>query len=147
MRNKEIFEREKILTRFVAKEIIATYDNESKYYEHTLHSTHIQDKRFKVKFVLGLFNSSLIKFYYQKTNSHGGNLFPQIRISSVENLPIKLADIQTQEKFEELVDQILTSKKTDPNADTSILEKEIDQLVYKLYGLTEEEIAVVEGKG
>jgi adenine-specific DNA-methyltransferase len=31
------------------------------------------------------------------------------------------------------------------NANTSALEREIDQLVYKLYGLTEEEIAIVEG--
>jgi hypothetical protein len=33
------------------------------------------------------------------------------------------------------------------NADTSALEREIDEMVYKLYGLTEEEIAIVEGKG
>lgn len=37
------------------------------------------------------------------------------------------------------------AKKIDPKADTRELEAEIDQLVYKLYGLTEEEIAVVEG--
>lgn len=35
----------------------------------------------------------------------------------------------------------------DPNADTSALEKQIDELVYALYGLTPEEIAIVEGKG
>jgi hypothetical protein len=46
-----------------------------------------------------------------------------------------------------LVDRILAAKKTDPTADTSALEAEIDQLVYKLYGLTDEEIAVVEGRG
>lgn len=51
-----------------------------------------------------------------------------------------------QHEIIQLVDQILTAKKTNPNADTSTLEKEIDQLVYKLYGLTDEEIAVVEGK-
>ena len=39
--------------------------------------------------------------------------------------------------------QILKEKKT--NADTSSLEAEIDQLVYQLYGLTDEEIAIVEG--
>ncbi|MBI5097671.1 MAG: hypothetical protein HZB30_00330 [Nitrospirae bacterium] len=33
------------------------------------------------------------------------------------------------------------------NADTSALEKKIDELVYKLYGLMPEEIAIVEGKG
>ena len=34
-----------------------------------------------------------------------------------------------------------------PNAETSTLDGEIGRLVYKLYGLTEEEIAVVEGAG
>ena len=144
MRDEKIFRREKILSRFVAKEIIATYDNDKKYYEHTLHSTHITDNRFKTKYVLGLFNSTLFKFYYRKTNSQGGDIFPQVRISSVENLPIKLADIKTQEKFETLVDQILSEKSQNPSADTTLLESQIDKLVYQLYDLSEEEIAIVE---
>ncbi|HPL77284.1 MAG TPA: hypothetical protein PK980_08065 [Paludibacteraceae bacterium] len=37
-----------------------------------------------------------------------------------------------------------TPKKRNPQADTSEWEKEIDQWVYKLYELTEEEIAIVE---
>jgi len=40
--------------------------------------------------------------------------------------------------------QILTSKQKDPNADTSALEGQIDQMVYNLYGLTEDEIKIVE---
>jgi hypothetical protein len=39
---------------------------------------------------------------------------------------------------------ILTTKKTTPQADTSALEREIDLLVYVLYGLTEDEIKIVE---
>ncbi len=144
MRDEKIFKREKILSRFVAKEIIATYDNDKRYYEHTLHSTHITDKRFKTKYVLGLFNSTLFKFYYRKTNSQGGDIFPQVRISSVENLPVKLADTKTQEKIETLVDEILTKKSKDNSADTTGLENKIDALVYKLYDLTEEEIKTVE---
>jgi adenine-specific DNA-methyltransferase len=35
-------------------------------------------------------------------------------------------------------------KKSEHNADFSLLEKEINQLVYRLYGLTEEEIRIVE---
>ncbi len=42
--------------------------------------------------------------------------------------------------------QILAVKKKDPNADTSALERRIDEMAYKLYGLTPEEIEVVEGK-
>ncbi|MBI4848028.1 MAG: hypothetical protein HY808_05545 [Nitrospirae bacterium] len=45
------------------------------------------------------------------------------------------------------VAQILAAKKKDPNTDTSALEKQIDEMVYALYGLTPEEIAIVEGKG
>ena len=41
----------------------------------------------------------------------------------------------------------LAAKGAYPQADTSKLESEIDQLVYQLYGLTEEEIKIVEGKG
>ncbi len=42
------------------------------------------------------------------------------------------------------VDEILAAKGNDPAADVSALENEIDQLVYQLYGLTKEEIAVIE---
>ena len=53
-----------------------------------------------------------------------------------ENLPIKLINPSAQEKFVKLVDEILTAKKGDRHADTSELEKAIDDLVYQLYGLT-----------
>jgi len=45
-----------------------------------------------------------------------------------------------------LVDRILAAKRADPAADISAWEREIDALVYQLYGLTAEEIAVVEGQ-
>ena len=45
-----------------------------------------------------------------------------------------------------LVDRVLEAKKADSAADTKKLEADIDALVYKLYGLTEDEIAVVEGR-
>lgn len=46
--------------------------------------------------------------------------------------------------IETLVSQILTATEQDPNADVSGLERQIDELVYELYGLTDEEIAIVE---
>jgi hypothetical protein len=39
----------------------------------------------------------------------------------------------------------MLTKKSYPSDDTSVLEAEIDRLVYELYGLTEEEISIVEG--
>jgi len=60
--------------------------------------------------------------------------------------PLIPENSQSVSKIVILVDQILASKRTDPQTDTTALEREIDWLVYQLYGLTEEEIAVVEGK-
>ncbi|MDR0205872.1 MAG: hypothetical protein LBI45_01225 [Bacteroidales bacterium] len=44
------------------------------------------------------------------------------------------------------VSQILSARKANPAADTSVLEREIDVLIYELYGLTEEEIEIIEEK-
>lgn len=144
MRNEKIFNREKILYRKVGSEIISTYDNQNKYYEQTVHSAHIFDNRFKTKYVLALFNSSLFKFYYQKTNSKSGNIFPQVRISSIESLPIKLANDKAQVKIEKIVDKILKIKEENNEANISAEVTEIDKLVYRIYDLTDEEIEMIE---
>jgi len=60
-------------------------------------------------------------------------------------IPIASANRNQSEKIEETVNQILSLKKENPEADTTALEAETDQLVYELYGLTEEEVKVVEG--
>ncbi len=44
------------------------------------------------------------------------------------------------------LDKILSAKKQNPQADTSGWEREIDQLVYGLYGLSEEEIGIIENE-
>ena len=55
----------------------------------------------------------------------------------IEQLPLFVPSLQQEQSVVTLVDRILAAKKADPVADTSGLEAEIDQLVYKLYGLTE----------
>ena len=63
----------------------------------------------------------------------------------IRNIPIAYATQKQQKKIVNLVDEILESKQKDPSVDTSALESEIDCLIYQLYGLTEEEIKIVEG--
>src|SRR3989442_415281 len=59
--------------------------------------------------------------------------------------PISAALPDKQKAVEPLVDRILAAKQRDAEADVSVLEREIDQLAYALYGLTPEEIKIVEG--
>ena len=74
----------------------------------------------------------------------GGYL--NIGTRELENFPIPAATKSQQQEIITLVDQILEAKKTDPSADTSSIESKIDQLVYKLYSLTDDEIKIVGGK-
>lgn len=91
--------------------------------------------------LLGLLNSTLVDFYLKNVASTKQNGYFEYKPVYVSLLPIM--DFHST-NFEFKVNQILELKKAAPNADTSALEAEIDQLVYELYGLTEEEIAIVE---
>jgi len=64
----------------------------------------------------------------------------------LEELSFPVAEHKMQSEVAQRVRNILAAKKADPATDVSALEAEIDQMVYKLYDLTEEEIAIVEGK-
>jgi len=112
MRDKKIFEREKIIYRKVGKEIIATFAEKGIFYEQTVHSCFIKDERFSIKYILALFNSKLFKFYYRKKNSQGGDIFPQVRISSVENLPIKITSQGMQNRIIENAKTMLVLNKS-----------------------------------
>jgi hypothetical protein len=67
-------------------------------------------------------------------------------VKPLSEIPIKKIPDDEQKSFIKLVDRILAAKRANPQADTSALEREIDKLVYHLYGLTEEEIKIVEKK-
>jgi len=70
--------------------------------------------------------------------------FPQVTIFSLSQIPIVNIPNVFETRLVIIVTQILAIKKNDFSADTTALEAEIDQLVYQLYGLTEEEIKIVE---
>ncbi|PKP61443.1 hypothetical protein CVT91_03275 [Candidatus Atribacteria bacterium HGW-Atribacteria-1] len=151
LRKKEIFERKKILTRQTADEIIATFDIDNYYYSNTLHGTAITNPQYNPLYVLALLNSRLMTWYYRSTTAEEGKVFAQIKIELLKLLPIKIADEKTQQPFIILVDKILTITKTpdylqnmDKQAQVKEYENHIDQMVYKLYDLTDGEIEIVE---
>ena len=98
-----------------------------------------------MKYVLGLLNSKLLNYYYSLLVPEKGKVFAEVKIVNLEKLPISNANFKYQNAIANIVAKILAAKRTNPQADTSKLEAEIDQLVYQLYGLTEEEITIIEG--
>ncbi|MBI5213014.1 MAG: Eco57I restriction-modification methylase domain-containing protein, partial [Nitrospirae bacterium] len=101
-------------------------------------------EKFDLKYLLAILNSSFALMYLNNIRRH--RLENYFYPDDFRKLPIADISPKEQKPFVDLVDQILTAKKKDPNADTSALERQIDEMVYKLYGLTEDEIEIVEGK-
>jgi hypothetical protein len=101
--------------------------------------------RYSPNYLLGVLNSRVIDFYFRLIAQTSGMGVTRWFNVYVEKFPIPTFALEKQKPVECLVDRILAAKQRDANADTSALEREIDHLVYALYGLTPEEIKIVEG--
>lgn len=95
------------------------------------------------RYLLAILNSKLIAFLMNiwSISRRGGYL--EYKVQYIEKIPIKNISEKEQKPFIELVEKILKGRKNEN--DTTDLENQIDQLVYELYELTEEEIKIVEG--
>ncbi|MCM8780081.1 MAG: restriction endonuclease subunit M, partial [Candidatus Omnitrophica bacterium] len=115
-----------------------------------------------LKYILSLLNSSYMVKMYRNLVKETGRVFPQVKLSKVKQLPIRKIDFSnpSDKRFHDdlvaLVDVMLDLNKKLSTAQGSEkdhlqrqieqTDKEIDELVYKLYGITEEEKKVIEGE-
>ncbi len=95
-------------------------------------------------FVLGLINSRLVSFYWLQRFYDNKETFPKIKKQPLHSIPIRKCARQQQKPIIDLVKKIRITKSNDPTADTKDLERQIDVLVYELYGLTPEDIQVID---
>ena len=98
-----------------------------------------------VKYLCAVLNALLVTWFMRSTALTSGMGATRWIKSFIDTIPVPDIPHDKQRPFVTLVDKILKAKNADPDADTSEFEREIDRLVYELYGLTEEEIAAVAG--
>lgn len=110
----------------------------------TINQLTITNLNYSNKFCSAILNSKLMSWYAYLFIF--GKAIRTMHFDSVvtNRIPIPLATPQQQRPIIVLVDKILAAKRKDADADTLEWEQEIDRLVYELYGLTADEIAVVE---
>ena len=97
----------------------------------------------ELKVILAILNSKLITFYHKNVFlDTEKKVFPKILIANAKKFPIKMPSDKSL--MINLVDRILHDKKNNPLSDTTLLESEIDKLVYQLYGLTYDEVLIVD---
>lgn len=126
------------------RRIQASLTDDEYYYGHSI-SLFKPHKEFEndIDFILGIVNSKLISWYGNLTlPNFGKDIFPKLNPNDIKELPIVKANKNAKEKIAILVKSI--QMLTQENKDTTDLENQIDQLVYQLYELTEEEIKIVE---
>jgi hypothetical protein len=96
-------------------------------------------------YLVAILNSKVCWWFLTQLCTDLQNGYLQALIEYQVQIPIPAASAEQQKAVERLVDRILAAKARDAAADVSGWEREIDQLVYALYGLTPEEIKIVEG--
>ncbi len=147
-RNPKFYTGSRLLFReILGQRLVCTYIEEDFKTDRSLYiAKPSDDSSIDAKCALGMLVSTLMSFYFRYANNEFDALFPKMRVAEFKQLPlIQIEDPVLENTFKKRVDQILALKKENPEADVSALESEIDQLVYKLYALTEEEIVIVEG--
>jgi len=114
-------------------------------------------------YLLGIINSRLTDFFWKTMFADFKRSFPQVTIFSLSQIPIRAIDFDNpddaamHDKMVKLVERMLDlhkwlaaakvpAEKTRIQRQIDTTDKQIDNLVYDLYGLTEEEIKIVEGK-
>lgn len=158
-RKPENFKGEKILIRKItSKTLVATYVANDSFCNTLLHVLKLTRKEYSYNAVLGILNSTLIAWYFRKKfQISDSDTFPQIMIRDILEFPIP--DISNKsgsniglfvEQLIKLHEELKTTKLPDKieqlQARIEYSDDKINQLVYQLYDLTEEEISIIENQ-
>ena len=150
-KNKLIFVQPKILAPHRSKTNTFGYNEVPWYASADVYFITQKNAQLKLKYVLALLNSRLYYLWLYFKGKRKGEALELYQVPLSE-IPIKKISHDEQKPFITLVDKILAITKdedylTNAAKQTRVneLERQIDQMVYELYGLTSEEIGVVEG--
>lgn len=155
--DKVFFESPKIFVRDIALRLTATFDDEKYYSLNTLYSVICKKQIFDLKYILGILNSSLIHYFFTKNfaAAHVRGGFLRFKPMYTSQLPIRKIDF-TKPKEKKMHDDLvkLVDKMLDLNkqiqkipeksdkwynlkSEIEKTDERIDEMVYKLYGITE----------
>ncbi len=157
-REEEIFLKiPKILVRQVMgkEQVFATIDRKAFYADQSVYILLPKNESTNLYFILGLLNSKLMYYFFSKTFSDRKETLPKIKGIQLAEFPIKQTTKTQQNEIIKLVDQLLQLNKDKQNTTLpnqfemkenriAYAENKINQIVYELYDLTEDEIKIIE---
>lgn len=142
---RTLFEREKLIICQNALRLRAAYDDQGFYCKDTFFVAHLKEHEqtdFNLKFFLALLNSKLLHYYYaniyKSTHIAGGYL--HYLIGYLNSLPVAEPTDHQHKEIVALVEKIMIVK---DDAAFKKIDTKLDQSIYRLYGLTSQEIDIV----
>lgn len=141
--HKEFYQYSKIWCSYRAKENVFSLDESSEMIGLT-NTTVIfgNNPDVNIKYALALLNSKALNFRYKSIGKQTGNGVFEYFENQIAKLPVPLIALEDQKPFVAKIDEILQAKKN--GGETMLLERQIDDMVYKLYGLTFDEVKMIE---
>lgn len=144
-RQPKFFIGKRLLVREITNPSIYATITEEELYNDPAVIIALDNNLYCIEVALGILNSKIATFYHfnHSPKSTKGS-FPKILVQDVKEFPLPNVSQENADKIKKIVNEILRLKKNNNLVDTNSLEHRIDLIVYKLYGLTDDEIAIIE---
>lgn len=158
IKKRVLFSNEKILIPRFVLDFQATYSDKNEYILDNIYLIQVNKDSISLKYLLAILNSQLMNFYYRYrySQTHIGGGYFAINGKQLENLPIKLINKEKQKEIISIVDEILaiknrlnlleesnTDEKKRLEAKIEQYEAQINDQIFKIYGLSETETITV----
>lgn len=142
----KFFNSSRLLVREITNpQIIACLLDELFVNDPQLISVIVRDERYSLEFLWGILNSKLATYYhFHHSPKATKGAFPKILVQDIKGFPLPIASDEQISSLGKVSKKVLTKKKSNLSTDTSALENQIDFLVYHLYGLTYDEVLIVD---
>ena len=130
-----LYEGKKIMIRRVGNELMCAIDTSSKMCLNTIYCAHSLDSDYSEEYLTAILNSSVIGYWFKTMFVLTDKLFPYIRKSQLDYIPIKKPNHELMIKIENNVKEITRLRDKSPNADISAYYSELDSCIRALYGV------------
>ena len=137
----QIFEGPKVVLPYRAKTNAFAYNEVEWFCRSDAYVVTPKQKDFSLKALLGILNSTLYLYWLKKQGKVKGEILELMR-EPIEQIPLPTVDSETLQIIESYVDDIIVKKENQESTESQ--EKALDDIVYSLFSLTSEEIALVE---
>lgn len=141
-KKEEYFTAEKIIAPYRSSSNIFSYSNEAFFASKDV-AYIIPFNSENVKYILGVLNSKLVLYWLNLMGKKKGDIY-ELYAKPLNDIPIKDTSVDLKKQIQDLVNQIIEAKSKSLTANADRLEASINHLVYKIYGLTDAEIRIIE---